>query len=131
MTENVGTEWLDSINRVVAEKDAEIARLNNVVTEQTTRARAAKVELTALRDNIKAFIIDAVEEGEDKDFLRSLAEVAGIEVRTEVTKRITIEAEVEIEVDIFDDVDYYNFDFTITYEGDELHVRDSNIDVQD
>ena len=131
MTENIGTEWIDSINRTIAEKDAEIARLTAEVTEQANRARGAKLELLGLRDNIKSFIIDAAENGEDKDLLRALAETAGIEVRTEVTKTITIEAEVEIEVDIFEDIDDYNFDFVITYEGDELHVRESNIDVQD
>jgi len=112
-------------------KDAEIARLTEDNQSLILKTVDARKELNRLRDNIKEFILESVENGEDKDLLRALAETAGIEARTEVTKSITITAEVEVEVDIFDEVDNYNFDFVITYEGDELYVRDSNIDVED
>jgi len=112
-------------------KDAEIARLTEDNKTLSDKAVGARMQLNTMRDNIKEFILESVENGEDKDLLRALAETAGIEARTEVTKSITITAEVEMEVDIFDEVDDYNFDFVITYEGDELHVRDSNIDVED
>jgi predicted transcriptional regulator len=112
-------------------KDAEIARLTEDNKTLSDKAVGARMQLNTMRDNIKEFILESVENGEDKDLLRALAETAGIEARTEVTKSITITAEVEVEVDIFDEVDNYNFDFVITYEGDELYVRDSNIDVED
>jgi hypothetical protein len=131
MTENTGNDFLTGVQNMLAEKDAEIARLTEDNQSLILKTVDARQELNRLRDNIKEFILDAFENGEDKDLLRSLAETAGIEARTEVIKSITITAEVEMEVDIFDEVDNYNFDFVITYEGDELHVRDSNIDVED
>ena len=122
---------LARINRTIDEKNAEIARLTEDNASLIMKSASARRDLNDLRSNIKDFIIEGIENGEDKELLRTLADATGIEARSEVTKSITITAEVEMEVDLFDEIDEYNFDFVITYEGDELHVRDSNIDVED
>jgi hypothetical protein len=122
---------LAGINRTIDEKNAEIARLTEDNASLIMKSASARRDLNDLRSNIKDFIIEGIENGEDKELLRTLADATGIEARSEVTKSITITAEVEMEVDLFDEIDEYNFDFVITYEGDELHVRDSNIDVED
>jgi predicted transcriptional regulator len=122
---------LAGINRTIDEKNAKIAELIEDNDSLLMKASRARRELDDLRSSIKEFIIEGIENGEDKDLLRALADTTGIAARSEVTRRITIEATVEMEVDIFDEIDDYNFDFVITYEGDELHVQNSNIEVSD
>jgi hypothetical protein len=134
---NEGTPVVDKndilagINRTIAEKDARIAELIEENDSLLMKAYAAGRDLDNIKSSIKEFIIEGIENGEDKDLLRALADTTGIEARSEVTRRVTIEATVEMEVDIFEEIDDYNFDFVITYEGDELHVHDSNIEVSD
>ena len=129
--ENDNNDILAGINRTIAEKDARIAELIEDNDSLLMKALAARLDLDNLRSSIKEFIIEGIENGEDKDLLRALADATGIEARSEVERRVTIEATVQMEVDIFDEIDDYNIDFTITYEGDELHVVDSNIEVSD
>lgn len=133
-----GTDFLASINTLIAEKDAEIARLTE--REQTliqardnaqTRERAANVALAEFQSNLLECLRSLVEDGEDKDMLRTIAEATGINTETEVIKKVTISAEVEIVADIFEDIDDYAFDFRITYQGDDLQIHDSDIEVED
>lgn len=133
-----GNDFLASINTLIAEKDAEIARLTE--REQTliqardnaqTRERAAHTALAEFESNLLECLRSLVEDGEDKDMLRSIAEATGINTETEVIKKVTISAEVEIVADIFEEIDDYAFDYRITYMGDELQVHDSDIEVED
>lgn len=133
-----GNDFLASINTLISEKDAEIARLTE--REQTliqardnaqTRERAAQTALAEFESNLLECLRSLVEDGEDKNMLRSIAEATGINTETEVIKKVTISAEVEIVADIFEEIDDYAFDFRITYMGDELQVHDSDIEVED
>lgn len=133
-----GNDFLASINTLIAEKDAEIARLTE--REQTliqardsaqSREGAARTALAEFESNLVEYLHSLVEDGEDKDMLRSIAEATGINTETEIIKKVTISAEVEIVADIFEEIDDYAFDFRITYQGDDLQIHDSDIEVED
>lgn len=133
-----GNDFLASINTLIAEKDAEIARLTE--REQTliqardsaqSRERAAQSTLAEFESNLLECLRSLVEDGEDKNMLRSIAEATGINTETEVIKKVTISAEVEIVADIFEEIDDYAFDFRITYQGDDLQIHDSDIEVEE
>lgn len=133
-----GNDFLASINTLIAEKDAEIARLTE--REQTliqardsaqSREGAARTALAEFESNLLECLRSLVEDGEDKDMLRSIAEATGINTETEVIKKVTISAEVEIVTDIFEEIDNYAFDFRILYNTDEVQIHDSDIEVED
>lgn len=124
-------DFMASINRAMSEKDNQIARLTEENLRLITKTSQARSELEKFTTNLRDVLISLVEDGEDKDMLRGIAEGVGIEVVQEVTKRITIEASVELSIDIFEEVDPYDFDFTITYGGEEVHIRDSDTEMSD
>lgn len=133
-----GNDFLASINTLIAEKDAEIARLTERESvliqsrdEARTNLRAAHTALAEFESNLVECLRELLSDGEDKDMLRRIAEATGINTETEVIKKVTISAEVEIVADIFEEIDDYAFDFRITYQGDDLQIHDSDIEVED
>ena len=128
-----GDDLFSSFQNMIAEKDAEIVRLSGLSESYRSEMRIARASIQTLCHNLKTFIVEGIENGEDKDILRSLAEVAEIDTVTEVTKSITITAEVEVGVDIFDadSIEDHRFDFTITYDDFGLTVRNGYIQIED
>lgn len=137
-TPTEGNDFLASINTLISEKDAEIARLTE--REQTliqardqaqARERAAQTALAEFEGNLLEHLRSLLDDGEDRDMLRSIAEATGINTETAIIKKVTISAEVEVVADIFEEIDDYGFDFRILYNNDELQIHDSDIEVED
>lgn len=126
-----GNDFLASVNAVIAEKDAEIAVIQAKYRTAVDRANANMQALHAFEEGLRDTLVALVQDGEDKDMLRSIAESVGISTEVEIAKRVTIEATVEFTVDIFDEIDDYGFEFTLSYNNDEVDVRDSDISVND
>ena len=138
-------EYIQQLRDSIAIKDAAIREQNdrlekqsalevantNVINDLNTKLTAQRLRINAIQEAVKAVILELHEDGHDEDSLERIADAAEIDMTVSVYRTVEIEATVEIEIGLFDKVEDYDFDYRITYKGDEVHVSDSDISVQE
>lgn len=125
---NATTEFLErqaiALQELIEKKDAYINRLQDEVSQQSSRISTMRSERQNLINSVKEYVVESLSNDEMSETMaETLADLCDFELTTEVTATVTVTYEIQMSLPVGEDAEsmIQDIDFeTVSYNSDYI-----------